>query len=364
MYLIVGIDPGTTTGVAALNFRGEIVDLFSSKNLSLDSVIKHLISLGRVSVVATDVVPTPNFVSKLAAQLGSRIYTPAEPIQVSEKIELTRHYKPEDKHQRDALAAALHTFNKFKNKFQKIDSLCLGDDVKDMVLRGYSISESVRIIKKRREERRRRRIKPKDTKTTKMEMRNKTENEKEIRELKRRNSILIEKIEERDREIERLKKEILRLRRQYNLNLSRDNEIKKRERSIRNLRYMIKELRRRVEELEKLGELWVEVAEGRIKPIGIFPSVYNGLTIINRKLKRKDNKNLENVEMAFVNNPREYKFLRDFGIMVFDKKYIREISGVFYIRTKDLERIKKEKKKISEISLERLIEDYRRSRFL
>jgi predicted RNase H-like nuclease (RuvC/YqgF family) len=68
VYLIVGVDPGTTKGIAALDFRGNVVGVLSGKEMGLDAVLEYLIGLGTVSVVATDVCPAPDFVLKVASR--------------------------------------------------------------------------------------------------------------------------------------------------------------------------------------------------------------------------------------------------------------------------------------------------------
>jgi len=68
-HLIAGVDPGTTTGLAAVDFMGRVVDLHSSKDMGMDRAIERLVSLGSVSVIATDVSPVPGFVSRMAGNL-------------------------------------------------------------------------------------------------------------------------------------------------------------------------------------------------------------------------------------------------------------------------------------------------------
>jgi len=61
-YTIVGIDPGTTVGVAMLDLDGNTVDVFSAKNYSVSDTIRRIISRGKPLVVASDVTPTPSMV--------------------------------------------------------------------------------------------------------------------------------------------------------------------------------------------------------------------------------------------------------------------------------------------------------------
>jgi len=350
LYLIVGIDPGTTTGIAALNFNGELIDLFSSRDLGMDGVIAHLIKLGKVSVVATDVTPTPNFVSKLAARLGAIVHTPHESISVTEKVELTRVYKTEDSHQRDALAAALITLNKFKNKFKKIDSLRLGDDVKHLVLQGHSIDDAVNMLKEKKKPKAIEKPKPRREVIL-------PEGERRIRRLERQNILLKKQLEEKDKEIRELKRKILIIKNRYRKEIRKEAEIRKRDQRIKGLEASLNDLRDKLKDIDKIRDLWKILSEGNIKPIGVFPERYNGLTLIKRRLKKRDLEELDGIDVAFSSEPINYEPLLDRGILVTDTKYVKEEANLYYITTDDLKRLKSKR-----TPLEKIIEDYRKKR--
>ena len=46
--IIVGIDPGATTGYAVLGIEGNLIHLYSSKQLDLNLLISETISHGKV----------------------------------------------------------------------------------------------------------------------------------------------------------------------------------------------------------------------------------------------------------------------------------------------------------------------------
>lgn len=350
MYLIVGVDPGTTTGIAALDFRGGLVDLFSSKDLSRERVIERLIKLGRVSIIATDVTPTPAFVSKLAAQLGAIINTPYGTIPVSEKIRLTRPHKPEDSHQRDALAAALITMKKFKNKFQKIDSLNLGDDVKHLVLQGNSMDDSLNMLRK--EEKPEVTEEPKPREDTPL-----SEGERRMRRIEKQNATLKKQLDEKDEEIIGLKVKISEIKNRYRIGLGREKGINERDQIIKILESSIRNLKNKLKDIDKLMLMWKLLSEGKIKPIAVFPESYKGLTLIKGKLRKKDLGNLDGIKLAFVSRNRDYEILGDRGILVADANYVRETAGCYYINADDLEKLKSRS-----VSVERIVEDYRNKR--
>ncbi len=58
-HIIVGVDPGTTIGIAALNLDGELVGLVSSRMMSVPDIVSYIREKGKPVVVATDVVPPP-----------------------------------------------------------------------------------------------------------------------------------------------------------------------------------------------------------------------------------------------------------------------------------------------------------------
>ncbi|MDD2754062.1 MAG: DUF460 domain-containing protein [Methanothrix sp.] len=146
-YIIVGLDPGTTTGIAALNLSGELVDLTSSRGLSSSDVIEWIAVRGRSLLVATDVFPTPGGVEKVKRAFNAVLYSPGGDISAEEKIALGKEFGYRNDHERDALAAAVSAFKKYKNKFllvEKKSPLDVDpDEVKALVVRGYSIENAI-----------------------------------------------------------------------------------------------------------------------------------------------------------------------------------------------------------------------------
>ena len=146
-YIIVGLDPGTTTGIAALNLSGDLVDLISSRAMSSSDVIEWIAARGRPLVVATDVFPTPGAVEKVKRAFNAVLFTPGADMPGEEKIALGREVGYRNDHERDALAAAFSAFKKYKNKFLQVEKKAPAeidpDEVKALVVRGYSIENAV-----------------------------------------------------------------------------------------------------------------------------------------------------------------------------------------------------------------------------
>ncbi|MEA3254366.1 MAG: DUF460 domain-containing protein [Candidatus Altiarchaeota archaeon] len=359
LYLIAGIDPGTTEGIAALDFNGNTVDVLSSKDLGLDKTIRHLMSLGTVSMIATDVNPTPGFVSKLAAQLGSVVFTPQESLTVSEKIVMTRGYEISDSHQRDALAAALTAFNKFRNKFQKIDSLKLagGDNVKHLVLHGLSISRAQKKLMSEK-------VKKVESiiEEEKPVKRSVSDERMMIRRLEKQSRVLKEHIHAKEEEINELKGVISKIKRRYDVELRERSEVKKRNRNIRNLRYRLCDVEKKLKRIEGLKELWQKAAEGEIRPVGVFPKQTRGLIWIKSRLKKRDLDRLGEVEVAFTDDAINRRYMMNKGFTTADTKYLSEFEGCSYVYARDITRIRYMEAKEGDISLEGVIEEYRTDR--
>jgi len=146
-YIIVGLDPGTTTGIAALNLHGDLVDLVSAKEMSSSDVIEWIASRGRPLIVATDVFPTPGAVEKVKRSFNAVLYSPGMDVPAEEKISLAKVFGYKNDHERDALAASSSAFKKYKNKFMQVDKKVPTkidpDEVKALVVKGYSIENAI-----------------------------------------------------------------------------------------------------------------------------------------------------------------------------------------------------------------------------
>lgn len=119
--LIVGIDPGTTVGYAAIDFDGNVIKTYSEKNLDSNSLISELIKLGKPLIVAGDKKYNPDFVERIAAKLGARIISPGYDLKVSEKRQITKQYGTKNQHEIDALASALFAHKNISPLLKKIN---------------------------------------------------------------------------------------------------------------------------------------------------------------------------------------------------------------------------------------------------
>jgi len=162
--LVVGIDPGTTCGLAVLDLDARPILIESSKGTTKDTVIHKISEAGDAIIVASDVSPAPDFVRKVASSLNTIIFTPEVAIESTEKHLIVQDYaaqhgiKSLDPHSHDALAAALKAFRKYSVKFKQVEACVrtLGrpvplDEAKALVVRGHTIKRTLDLLIKRKE---------------------------------------------------------------------------------------------------------------------------------------------------------------------------------------------------------------------
>jgi len=118
--LIVGVDPGSTSAVAAVDLEGEIELLESGKNFPPRDIIERTIKVGKPVVIASDKGKTPSKVSKISSSLGAKLFEPEEDLSQKRKKELG---KGANNHELDAVASAFHAQKQLHNQIQKINKL-------------------------------------------------------------------------------------------------------------------------------------------------------------------------------------------------------------------------------------------------
>ncbi len=365
MHLIVGVDPGTTTGLAAIDFHGRVVDLFSSKDLGLDKALERLVSLGSVSVIASDVAPAPGFVLRMASKLGAVVYAPPESALVLDKIALTRNNKTGDAHQRDSLAAALLAFGAYRNKFAKIDSLGWderkADEVKHLVIRGFSIDKARTAV----EERGRKPEPKKELPAAKVDKPvpapiPESEYSRRMIMLERQNEYMRNSLAEKEVEIESLKAKAAKIRRECDMGLRRDAEMVKKEISIKNLKDNLSDQRRRASSVDGLKKRWEMVLEGIIAPVGLFPAQKKGYVLLRRSLRKDEVTCLLSASMVFTDDKNNRLLLDGKNIVYADTCLVRQFEGCYYVRLSDADIARKTHR--SRLRLEDIIEGYRKER--
>jgi predicted RNase H-like nuclease (RuvC/YqgF family) len=160
--MVVGIDPGTTSGVAALDLDGKLIGFKSAKHFKGSQIREYISDLGDPVVVATDVSPAPASVSRISGAFRSVLFVPEKCIGVLEKqgvvsVFLADYPDKEIKnhHERDALAAALLAYNSYRNKFRQCDRKVeeaglsdVRDEIKKAVVAGIPMDLAIKRLKK------------------------------------------------------------------------------------------------------------------------------------------------------------------------------------------------------------------------
>ena len=146
-YLIVGIDPGTTTAFAALDLDGNLLHLQSSRQMNMGDVIESLYKIGKPLIIASDVQDMPFSVEKIRRAFSAIAYTPKQDVSVETKLELAAPFSYGNDHERDALSAALDAYRQYRHKFQNLlKRIPPGhdlDEVRALVIRGQSLEQAL-----------------------------------------------------------------------------------------------------------------------------------------------------------------------------------------------------------------------------
>ncbi|MBI2971529.1 MAG: DUF460 domain-containing protein [Candidatus Aenigmarchaeota archaeon] len=155
MRLIVGIDPGVTTGVAVTDLRTDYYETFSARHMSPGDVCHALSQKGEPILIATDVQRVPRGVRKIAAAFNARLVHPAYDLTSAEKHKLVSGRSYGNTHERDALSAALFAGKKCAPVCRKVDfslkqrgMLERAEDVKELLIQGNAgnIEQAVALL--------------------------------------------------------------------------------------------------------------------------------------------------------------------------------------------------------------------------
>ncbi len=276
-YIIVGIDPGTTTAIAALDLDGNLLHLQSSRQMSLSDVTESLYKAGKPLIIASDVHEMPFSVEKIRRAFKAVGYTPRQDVSVETKFELTSPYTYQNDHERDALSAALDAYRSYKNKFQSIlKRVPPGydlDEVRAGIVRGQSLEQVLGEIKGK--------TRPKEEEIPEIEPERKEDGHVRVLEgtVKRLRTLvqeLSEDIRKKDHDVTRLQLRLKKIRSNQDLILRKDTEIVKRDVIIQNLKKKLRKeeratrnLRKRVARMKEFDE---PVLSADHIPLKILPS--------------------------------------------------------------------------------------------
>jgi len=159
--LIVGIDPGTTSGVAAFDLDGNLLLIKSGKNLSKSDIAKIVSSVGNPIIVASDIKPMPKSVERIATSFSARAIEPGETFSRKEKSEEAHAYMKSggkawaNRHERDALVSVIYAWKQVRPLVARINSRLrkariadrpVSDRIKaEVILRKKSIDSAIKV---------------------------------------------------------------------------------------------------------------------------------------------------------------------------------------------------------------------------
>jgi len=277
-YLIVGIDPGTTTAVAALDLDGNLMHLQSSRQMNMADVIESLYRVGKPLIIASDVQPMPYSVEKIRRAFSAVAYSPRQDTSVGTKMELTAPFNYENDHERDALSAALDAYRQYRNKFQNLAKRVPPghdlDEVRAGVIRGQALEQVLGDMNAETPE-------PVEEALAKQVDGRHDERVRVLDGMVKRLRAFVSELEEgikvRDYEIHRLQARLRNVHSQRDVQFAKDAEIVKRDAIIQSLKKRLKKeerhsgnLSKRIARIKKFAELSME---GEVIPVKVMDAL-------------------------------------------------------------------------------------------
>jgi len=261
--VIVGIDPGTTTGVSIVSLDGRVLDLHSTRTADTPAIIEWIIERGRPVIVAADVYPMPETVEKFRRSFDAVGWNPSADIPVDEKLHRTREANYENDHERDALAAALYAFDDHEDQFNRISRKTPTQfDREEIIAQVIGSEQSVETVLRERTED----DEPETSEQTESapeqtpEQRRISELETQVDRLSTHIDTLKTKLSDRDETIEEYKKALTKAKRKERQEARERREVTRLKRETERLERERDEARDRAEtldtKLEQLKRLW------------------------------------------------------------------------------------------------------------
>lgn len=278
-HVVVGVDPGTTTGVAVVDLDGEVLNVLSTRTMDTAGVVEWVIERGRPVVVAGDVAPMPSTVDKIRRSFDAAGWAPGDDLGVDFKKRITSdwEYKYSNDHERDAMAAALAAYEAHEDQFSRVrKKMPPGVDEGEVLSRVLSDSVSVEsAIEEVTEE------ESGGEEGGTQEQRELTEEEKKINRLqnqvgrlKSHVEDLEERVEEKEERIDELEGALALERDEVTREIRKEEEVERLQDRIKSLERKLKkregELDNVREKLDRLKKLWkvdhsdfADIAEAR-----------------------------------------------------------------------------------------------------
>jgi len=290
--LIVGIDPGTTVGLAILGLEGDVHLIYSSRTCALEEVTNIIIEHGTPLIVASDVNPLPSYVQKVCHLFEAVPFVPKQSMSTEAKREIIKTFAANSEaeisfrnsHEKDALAASLKALESYEEKFRWIDRKLTEEDLSDLsqsakalVVRGSSLSSAIEELKEAESED----DQPERVREAKRKHpaggRSKRGTESVELRLRRENRNLGRLIDEREERIESLEEELEKVRSESFWEIVKSKEVDSRNRMIKEMKRSLSRIaadrnrmRKRVEVMA--GSRLAEIADD-VEIIPVIPDL-------------------------------------------------------------------------------------------
>jgi len=292
----VGVDPGVTVGLAVLSLDGQPILVESRRDWSLQELVKRISEIGEPTLISSDVSPASEILKKLSHKLNAVLFVPSISLGADEKRQVARSYadfhglKLKNAHEMDALAAAVKAYRHYEKKFKHVESRLRkmpvrvsADEVKDLVVRGYSTKQAVQYLQSAEKPKFPPILKKPIPREEKMkhlieELQGRLADERrKLKYLKQANRKLRDRIKSLEAEILSLKETIKKIQSEQSAQVRREreyslllDELKKTKAKVKEYSAKLEEYKRRFNDMQRLRHL---ESQGRLillKPVEAF----------------------------------------------------------------------------------------------
>ncbi len=148
MHLIVGIDTGKTCAVSCLDLNGRLVYAAHKTFAGAGWFVGMVKDVGIPALIACDKEPN-DVARKVAASFNTRLFYPKREMASLEKRQITRPFGLTNRHEMDALSAAIKAYNRYSNKLHQAEHISRNRSVEDLdavkakIISRYSIDEAI-----------------------------------------------------------------------------------------------------------------------------------------------------------------------------------------------------------------------------
>ncbi|MFC2163287.1 hypothetical protein ACFLRF_06355, partial [Candidatus Altiarchaeota archaeon] len=247
--------------------------------------------------------------------------------------------------QRDSLAAALNAFANYKNLFRKIDGKGLSDDVKHIVLQGYSIEYAAKMVAGED-------VAEEETAPVAREANELSADDRMIRCLEKRIKNLSTELGAKDAQIVKLKDNIAELKRKNHLRPQAKDETD--DVTARNLKHKIGDLKGLLGQEKSVRKMLLAVIAGDAILVGTYPESVNGYALALNKVRAADTRGMD-YKAVFTDVTANEKLFKGSGIPVYGTGLLDKVGDLWFADPLMLE-------KANNVSLEGLVEEYRSRR--